>query len=127
MPEHVHMIAFPRRLVYDIADIRHAVKQPVGMKAVRYLATEAPHWLQKITRIRGGKTERLFWQSGGGYDRNIDEPRTLVSEIEYIHMNPVRRGLIKRGDEWKWSSAGWFLGTATPRLIPDQIPPEWTV
>jgi putative transposase len=125
MPEHVHLIAYPRRSVYDIADIRHEIKQPVGEKAVRFLTNEAPDWLSRITRTRGKKSERHFWQSGGGYDRNIHEPKTLAAEIEYIHMNPVRRGLVQRAEDWKWSSAGWFLGVATSPLIPDSIPPEW--
>ena len=30
--------------------------------------------------------------------------------IEYIHNNPVRRGLVARAEDWKWSSAGWFEG-----------------
>ena len=27
-----------------------------------------------------------------------------------IHNNPVRRGLVARAEDWKWSSAGWFEG-----------------
>ena len=81
--------------------------------------------MPRITRRRGDDTERLFWQSGGGYDRNITEPKTLMQVIEYIHLNPVRRGLVERADQWKWSSAAWFLGTGTPPLIPDRIPTEW--
>ncbi len=101
------------------------MKQPVGQKAVAFLNSDAPEWLPRITRTRGGSTERLFWQSGGGYDRNIDEPKTLPKMIDYIHMNPVRRGLVPRAIDWPWSSAGWFAGAPTVGLIPDRIPPEW--
>ena len=38
----------------------------------------------------------LFWQSGGGFDRNVNEPRALMAMIDYIHLNPVRRGLVAR-------------------------------
>ena len=124
-PKHVHLIVFPLPKNYDIARIRHAIKHPVGEKAVRFLAQESPEWLQRITRRRGQKTERLFWQSGGGYDRNIDEPTTLAREIEYLHMNPVRRGLVERAVDWNWSSAGWFEGRASTLLAPDTIPAEW--
>src|SRR5262249_17301291 len=57
-----------------------------------------------------GRVERLFWQSGGGFVRNIVEPRTLMAMIDCIHMNPVRRGLVERPTDWKWSSAGWYAG-----------------
>jgi putative transposase len=125
MPEHAHLLVHPQRNAYDIAEIRHAIKYPVGERALRFLEREAPQWLPRITRQRGDKTERLFWQSGGGYDRNIDNPRTLLSEIDYIHLNPVRRGLVQRAVEWKWSSAGWFLENPMNTLATDKIPAEW--
>ena len=42
--------------------------------------------------------------------RDIIEPKTLLAMIEYIHANPVRRGLVKHAEDWKWSSAGWREG-----------------
>jgi hypothetical protein len=53
-------------------------------------------WLEKITRRRGTRTERLFWQSGGGFDCNITSGKTLLPRIDYIHNNPVRRRLCVR-------------------------------
>jgi putative transposase len=108
MPEHVHLILHPRRNEYDIAEIRQAIKEPVGRNAMKFLARHAPHWLPRLTRRRGRRRERLFWQSGGGYDRNIQTAKTLRAAIEYIHMNPVRRGLVERAVDWKWSSAAWY-------------------
>ena len=75
--------------------------------------------------MRGGRSERLFWQPGGGFDRNIVEPRTLMAMIDYVHMNPVRRGLAERPIDWKWSSAGWYAGVDRSGLILDPLPPEW--
>ena len=125
MPEHAHVLIWPQRKIYDIAEIRHAIKAPVGRKAIKYIEENSREWLRRITRTRGNKTERLFWQSGGGYDRNIDTPTTLETEIEYIHMNPVRRKLVERAEQWKWSSASWFQGADVSALIPDSIPAEW--
>jgi putative transposase len=125
MPEHAHLIVWPRRPNYDIADIRQAIKEPVGREAITFLEVHAPHWLPRITRKRGKRTERLFWQSGGGFDRNIKTTKTLLAMIEYIHLNPVRRGLVEKAIDWKWSSAAWYvLGRPTPIAI-DPIPPEW--
>jgi putative transposase len=125
MPEHVHLIVWPRRPDYDISDIRQAIKEPVGREAIEYLEVHAPHWLPRITRKRGKRTERLFWQSGGGFDRNIKTTKTLLATIEYIHLNPVRRGLVEKAVDWKWSSAAWYeLGRPTPIAI-DPIRHEW--
>lgn len=125
MPEHVHLLVRPLRTDAKIELIRKAIKAPVGLRAISYLEEHAPEWLPRITRQRGDRIERLFWQSGGGYDRNADEPRTLQEMIDYIHLNPVRRGLVARAEDWWWSSAAWYLRGGDCPLVPDPIPPEW--
>jgi hypothetical protein len=30
--------------------------------------------------------------------------------VEYIHLNPVRRGLVKSAQDWKWSSVHEYGG-----------------
>jgi putative transposase len=44
--------------------------------------------------------------------------------IDYLHNNPIRRGLIEQTRNWKWSSAAWYEGGSTPLLI-DPLPAEW--
>ena len=127
MPEHAHLIVFPRQANYEVRTILKAIKSPVGRRAVAYLEANAPEWLPRITRRRGSRSERLFWQSGGGYDRNIDDPKTLMAMIEYVHNNPVRRGLVNRASDWRWSSAGWYEGITTCGLDPDRLPADWVV
>lgn len=125
MPNHDHLIVWPRSAKYDISAIRHAIKAPVGRKAIAYLAQFAPHWRPRITRQRGSNTERLFWQSGGGYDRNIVCGRTLLKEIHYLHDNPIRKQLVLSQADWKWSSAAWFNAGLKIPLAVDPIPSEW--
>lgn len=125
MPEHVHLIVYPRRPKYEVKTILKAIKEPVGRRAVRYLRAHAPQWIPRITRRRGARIESHFWQLGGGFDSNIDAPTALAQMIEYIHLNPVRRGLVERASDWKWSSAAWYEGCGTNGLYPDQIPVEW--
>ncbi|GAC1449183.1 MAG: hypothetical protein NVSMB9_32900 [Isosphaeraceae bacterium] len=126
MPEHVHLIVCPRRSIYSMSEFLRSIKEPVGRRAMAYLTAHRPDWLPRLTRDRGGRRERLFWQSSGGFDRNIIEPRTLESMIHDIHQNPVRRGLVERAVDWCWSSARWYEGVGGTGLILDRIPPEWT-
>ena len=125
MPEHVHLLVFPARKEYDIARIRGAIKSPVAKQAIAYLEEHVPAWIPRITRRRGDDVERVFWQSGGGYDRNLVTPRTLLATIDYLHMNPVRRRLVRLAADWKWSRASWFAGKENVPLIPDRIPRDW--
>src|SRR5438105_1062800 len=110
MPEHVHLLLYPRRPKYDTRIILKRIKGPVGRQAVQYLRACDSEWLSRIAVKRGRRVEHRFWQAGGGFDRNVTEPATALTMIEYFHANPVRRGLVKTAEEWKWSSAGWLAG-----------------
>jgi putative transposase len=76
------------------------------------------NWLERITVKRGERREHRFWQAGGGFDRNVVELHAVLAMIEYIHANPVRRGLVSRPEDWKWSSAGWHEGKNGLRIDP---------
>jgi putative transposase len=65
-----------------------------------------------------------FWQRGGGYDRNVIDARTLFSMIEYIHNNPVRRGLVEDATDWIWSSARFYAGARDVPIRMDPLP-DW--
>ncbi|MEM1108071.1 MAG: transposase [Planctomycetota bacterium] len=108
MPDHVHLVGYPNQAAYDIAEFRKSIKAPVAKQALAHLEQHAPEWLPKVTHKRGSRTERLFWQSGGGHDRNLDQPRTLHAAIDYLHANPARAGLVAKPTDWEWSSAGWY-------------------
>ena len=125
MPNHVHLLVHFGQQEYEIAQILRELKWPVSRKALAYLRANAPEWLPKLKAQRGEKTEYHFWQRGGGYDRNVIEPATLEKMLDYIHMNPVRKGLVERATDWKWSSAQWYANGTGPLEL-DQIPPEWT-
>ena len=105
MPDHVHLIIHFNQLEYNIGQVLKSIKLPVSRKVLAFLRTEAPEWLPRLAQKRGNRTEYHFWQRGGGYDRNITEPRTLEQMIEYLHLNPVRKGLVQYAIDWKWSSA----------------------
>ncbi len=94
MPEHVHVLLRPRSGA-QIATILQAIKQPVSRRALQILGEPA-----------GSR----FWLHGGGFDRNIWTDEARGNAVSYIHLNPVRRGLVKESTEWRWSSAAFWAG-----------------
>lgn len=95
MPEHAHVLLLPRTTDYEVGRILKAIKQPVGQRAIRSLRTDAPEHLAKLRVNRtSGRVEHRFWQQGGGYDRNMHDARTAWASVNYLHDNPVRRGLV---------------------------------
>ncbi len=53
---------------------------------------------------------RAFWQIRY-YDFNVFRQRKYVEKLRYIHRNPVKRGLVKSPELWRWSSfRDYWLG-----------------
>ena len=111
MPEHMHVLLYPRSPSYDISNILKAIKLSVSRRVTRVLRNES---LPLLDRLRvtwpNGRQEYRFWQQGGGYDRNLYEDKVILASIEYMHFNPVARGLVDEPTDWKWSSARWYEG-----------------
>jgi putative transposase len=101
MPEHVHLlISEPARAT--LADALKSLKQGVS----RRLIGEANH----------------FWQKRY-YDFNIRDRQQFAEKLQYIHRNPVKRGLCQRIDEWEWSSCPHYATGSEGRV---EIESEWT-
>ena len=123
MPEHVHLLVSPRQLELELGRFAGYVKEHTARPAIRWLKEHTPEFLPKITVVEGRVTRHRFWQPGGGYDRNVTEERTLESMIEYIHRNPIRRGLCEQAIDWEWSSARWYAGIRPVRFEIDATLP----
>lgn len=120
MPEHVHLLIDPLDDDYKVANILKSIKQPVSQRLIAKWRTSD---MGRLEQIRNGRKDNRplysFWQPGGGYDRNVYKPSYIWSAIEYIHMNPVRRGLVASPHDWQWSSAAAYLRLGVQRLPVD--------
>jgi putative transposase len=88
MPDHLHaIIAFPR--------------EP-GM------ATAIKNWKKFIARKHGVDWQRDF------FDHRLRDHHELDEKTGYILMNPVRKGLCERPEDWVW--------VYRPN---DRPPPQW--
>ena len=102
MPEHVHLlINEPRKAKLSTA--LQLLKQNVAR--VLRLPEGNPFWLERY------------------YDFNVWSEAKRVEKLRYIHRNPVRRGLVEKPEDWKWSS---FLHYATGVEGVVEIESEWT-
>jgi putative transposase len=105
MPEHIHLLICPREPEYSISRILSTLKQPVSKRAILFVQNEARSFIPQLTdRQPNGKESLHFWQRGGGYDLNLWTPEKVWEKIDYLHANPVRRGLVERPEDWVWSS-----------------------
>jgi putative transposase len=120
MPEHVHLVIRPRNRDYDISPMLKAMKWPVSTRARKFLERTSPEWVRRLTVVQpNGQQCFRFWQRGGGFARNVRHERSVGAMIEYIHANPVRRGLAREPVDWIWSSARWYEGQRDVPLLMD--------
>jgi REP element-mobilizing transposase RayT len=90
MPNHVHLLATPH------VEVPRMTKSLKGITAKRANAMLA-------------LTGRSFWQDES-YDHLVRHEREFEKIRNYIEENPVRAGLVRQADEYRWSSAGWATG-----------------
>jgi putative transposase len=95
MPEHIHLL----------------VSEPNGemlAKALQMLKTKVTIQARKMGRRDAGDSP--FWQARY-FDHNVRNHEGFVTQLRYIHRNPVKRGLCRAPEEWPWSSfRAWALG-----------------
>jgi putative transposase len=119
MPEHVHLLIRPRQEIYSISGILKSIKQPVTNAALKFLRAEAPGFLDFMRDAQpNGKVSFRFWQRGGGYDTNLWTGKHITEKVQYIHENPMRRGLVSAVVDWEWSSARDRRGMRDVPLLP---------
>ena len=80
MPDHVHLVIYPRCDDYSISRILLSIRQPVARKAIAYLKVHHPEGLRAMATGQRARPYH-FWQKGGGYDRNITQVDTLISTV----------------------------------------------
>ena len=51
---------------------------------------------------------------------NVENDRQLLAVVRYIHQNPVKAGIVKKLEDWKWSSCrDYYNQSAHPSFLLD--------
>ena len=57
------------------------------------------------------------------YDFVVWTERKRIEKLRYIQRNPVKRGLVQKPEQWKWSSyRAYAYGERGPVLVNEQLP-----
>jgi putative transposase len=102
MPEHVHLLVGETRTA-SLAVALQVLKQQTSRK------------LKKPGAVQ-------FWQRRY-YDFNVWTEKKILEKLNYMHRNPVERGLVPMPEDWRWSS---FRHYATGEQGTVEIESHWT-
>lgn len=111
MPNHFHLIA-KKADSSNISEIIGGIKRYTARQIG--LLRGIPELCSLIDRIRQaalsepGKGTAVWKPRFDSYV--IKSEDVLKQKIEYIHNNPVRKGLVKESWQWRYSSAAAYIG-----------------
>ncbi|MCA9249991.1 MAG: transposase [Phycisphaerae bacterium] len=115
MPEHIHLLLLPQAEntgdPVPISNVLHDLKGLSGRHCKAALRTV---WKEKnslgtppLDAWARGTAAKPFWKPRG-YDFNVTNEKKVIEKLEYLHNNPVRRGLVESPEQWKWSSYRFY-------------------
>jgi putative transposase len=115
LDNHFHAILSAPNLSGVIADI----KKYTARKIIEQFQAERREWLLNQLRYycAAHKTgsEYQVWQEGS-HPQAVRSEAMMLQKRDYIHLNPVRRGLVTAPEHWRYSSAHEWLPGAQPVL-----------
>jgi putative transposase len=62
-------------------------------------------------RINHSRTEHGPLSQPRFFDRALRTVKKYNQKVQYIHLNPVTAGLVRRPEDWPWSSIHDYAGT----------------
>ena len=88
MPEHVHLLVTPLRDahgdMFRLSEILRGIKGASAKSVNQLLGGSGPLWQEE------------------SFDHVLRSEESLQQKIEYIRQNPVRRGLVKTPEDYRW-------------------------
>jgi len=92
MPDHVHTLFQPLRnkdgWPFPLVDILHCLKSATAHRINKLLPHSGPVWEEE------------------SFDPVLRSDESLREKIEYIRQNPVKAGLVRRPDDYRWLWVG---------------------
>ncbi|MGA8869883.1 MAG: transposase, partial [Candidatus Acidiferrales bacterium] len=120
MPEHIHLLISEPR-VGTPSIVMQVLKQRVSRAVRQRKRRRAPPGQMRLWDEAPVPSHRRFWQRRF-YDFNVWTRKKRNEKMNYMHFNPVKRGLAAHPKDWLWSSYRFYstgeLGVCPPN-------PEW--
>jgi putative transposase len=124
MPEHVHLLlSEPERssLAVALQMLKQVSSRKLHSMGGPHKMSGGPRFRPPLAK-RGEREAQPVWQKRY-YDFNVFSDHKRIEKLCYMHWNPVKRGLVEKPQDWKWSSYCHYL-TGLEGAV--EIESEWT-
>jgi len=102
----------------ELSAVLRDIKSYTAKLLLAQIATEGREWLlNQLRHYRAPhkSTEFQVWQEGS-HPQAIPSDEIMEQKLDYLHANPVKRGLVASPEHWRYSSAHAWLPGAMPVL-----------
>lgn len=113
MPNHVHLL-MSEPTKGTPSTVLQMLKQRVSRK-MRQRGRAIPNAQLRLRFPSSAAELPQFWQPRF-YDFNVYSHKKKTEKLDYMHANPVVRGLVKHPQDWPWSSFS-FYAKGEPGLV----------
>lgn len=130
MPDHIHLIAHMGHDAVRLGQWMKALKAVVGglerreerpVRAPGLQHTSSEHVGRVPTHGAPGheftRTKRPWRWQDGYHDHKFRTPESESRKWEYVCLNPVRAGLVKRPEEWAFGGEIFYEEAGEPKLF----------
>ena len=108
LDNHFHLIVSAP----ELSDTLASLKMFTAKEIVMQLKQDNKQWLLNqlafYKKINKTKSDYQVWQEGV-HPEWILNNEMLIQKAQYIHYNPVRRGLVEMSEHWLYSSSRNYL------------------
>lgn len=124
MPEHFHLlISEPRR--GTPSTVMPVLKQTAAQALLRSLRdarcnSRSRELLAQLADTSSGAGNHVWHRRF--YDFNVRSEKKVWEKLDYMHLNPVKRKLVKEPGAWPWSSYRFYALGDSSMLAMDRWP-----
>lgn len=105
LPDHLHLLMTPADCV-DYSAIWRLIKTLFTRRLLTGIESHGSDSAHSLVGRRAN--ERAVWQRRF-YEHTIRNEEDWLRHIDYIHLNPVKHGLVQDPFDWPWSSIHRFV------------------
>ena len=117
MPEHVHLLIGESTRANPSVVVQ-VLKQRVSRRLRGRVRGKSS--AGQLSLWKDAAVHRSFWQRRF-YDFNVWSRKKRIEKLNYMHMNPVKRGLVTDAKLWAWSSYRFYQYGEESLCTPDGL------
>ena len=114
MSNHVHLMVSAEH--ENLSDIIRDFKKFTAKRIVQTIAENAQESRREWLQLALGFDDKIWFWEEGYHGVEITDISMFESKLNYMHLNPVRNGLVENPEDYLLSSAKDFLGKGKEKL-----------